>query len=119
MIDDVNSGGHDQSMQETKLNEYNEEVTKLWEKLMALEVLMVDQLEEIIRDFERNMSEMVNNFVEEIQSHFSQMRDLENIQFERLQDVCLNTLEKVMKGEVSDDFPDALRDVSLDIYLTF
>jgi hypothetical protein len=35
----------DQTSQEARLNEYSEEVTKLWEKLMSLEVLMVDQLE--------------------------------------------------------------------------
>lgn len=57
------------------------------------------------------MSEMVNNFVEQIQGLFSQVRDLENIQFERLQELCLTTLEKVIKGEVPDDFPDDLRDV--------
>ena len=57
------------------------------------------------------MSEMVNNFVEQIQGYFSQLRDLENIQFERLQELCLSTLEKVLKGEVNDDFPDDLRDV--------
>jgi hypothetical protein len=57
------------------------------------------------------MSEMVNNFVEQIQGLFSQIRDLENIQFERLQEMCLSTLEKVIKGEVADEFPDELRDV--------
>lgn len=66
---------------------------------------------EIIRDFERNMSEMVNNFVEQIQGFFSQIRDLENVQFERLQELCLTMLEKVIKGEIPDDFPDDLRDV--------
>ena len=100
-------------MQEAKLNEYNDEVNKLWDKLMSLEVQVVDQLEEIIKDFERNLSDMVNNFVEQIQGYFSQVRDLENIQFERLQELCLSTLEKVIKGEVSDDFPDDLRDVKL------
>ena len=35
----------EQSVQESKLNEYTEEVTKLWDKLMSLEVLVVDQLE--------------------------------------------------------------------------
>ena len=66
---------------------------------------------EIIRDFERNMSEMVNNFVEQIQGFFCQIRDLENVQFERLQELCLTMLEKVIKGEIPDDFPDDLRDV--------
>ena len=120
-----------EKLQEAKLNEYNEEVMKLWDKLMSLEVLVVDQLEvwtkfnhdveylflinlfkkEIIKDFERNLSDLVNNFVEQIQGLFSQLRDLENIQFERLQELCLSTLEKVLKGEVTDDFPDDLRDV--------
>ena len=66
---------------------------------------------EIIKDFERNLSDLVNNFVEQIQGLFSQLRDLENIQFERIQELCLSTLEKVLKGEVADDFPDDLRDV--------
>jgi hypothetical protein len=63
------------------------------------------------------MSEMVNNFVEQIQGLFSQIRDLENIQFERLQEMCLSTLEKVIKGEVADEFPDDLRDVRFKILL--
>ncbi len=57
------------------------------------------------------MSDMVNNFVEHIQGLFSQVRELENVQFERLQEICLNTLEKVIKGEVPDEFSDDLRDV--------
>ncbi len=35
----------EQSVQESKLNEYGEEVNKLWEKLMYLEVVVVDQIE--------------------------------------------------------------------------
>ena len=35
----------DQIAQEAKLNDYNSEVTKLWEKLMSLEVQVADQLE--------------------------------------------------------------------------
>ena len=128
------SADEPESNQEAKLNEYSDEVNKLWEKLMYLEVVIVDQIEvrpkkffffffsqinwknhiwkEITRDFERNMSELVTNFVEQIQSLFSQIRDLENIQFERLQELCLTTLEKVVKGEIPDDFSDDLRDVT-------
>lgn len=93
------------------MNEYNDEVNKLWDKLMSLEVQVVDQLEEIIKEFERNLSEMVNNFVEQIQGFFAQLRDLENIHFEKMNELALSTLEKVIKGEVPDDFPDNLRDV--------
>lgn len=102
---------NDQAIQDTKLEEYKDEVGKLWEKLMSLEVQVVDQLEEIIKEFERNLSEMVNNFVEQIQGYFAQLRDLENIQFEKLQELGLSTLERVIKGEEPEDFPDDLRDV--------
>lgn len=80
---------------------------------MANEVQIVDQLEETIKDFERNMSDMVSNFVEHMQGLFGQLRDLENIQFEKLQELCIITLEKVIKNEISDDFPEELRDVSI------
>ena len=60
------------------------------------------------------MSDLVNNFVEQMQGLFSQLRDLENIQFERLQELCIITLEKVMKGEVPEDFPEDLRDLFID-----
>ena len=80
---------------------------------MANEVQIVDQLEETIKEFERNMSDMVNDFVEHVQGLFGQQRDIENIQFEKLQELCMLTLEKVMKNEISDDFPDDLRDVRL------
>jgi len=110
----LNSLGHaeDETNQEQKLNEYGEEVNKLWEKLMYLEVVIVDQIESITSEFERNMSELVTNFVETIQGFFSQIRDLENIQFERLQELCLTMLEKVLKGEVPEDFSDDLKDVT-------
>lgn len=111
ITEELNNSALDQAMQEAKLSEYNDEVNKLWDKLMSLEVQVVDQLEEIIKDFERNLNDMVNNFVEQIQGLFSQLRDLENIQFEKLQELCLSTLERVIKGEVPDDFPDDLRDV--------
>lgn len=112
-ITDELSASSEQGMQEVKLNEYNDEVNKLWEKLMMFEVQIVDQLEETIRDFERNMGDMVNNFVETMQGYFAQIRDLENIQFEKLQELSILTLERVIKNEVNDEFPEDLRDVSL------
>jgi hypothetical protein len=41
------SNSQEQPTQEStgKLNEYNEKVNELWEKLMSLEVQVVDQLE--------------------------------------------------------------------------
>ena len=105
------SSNADPALQDAKLNELNDEVNKLWEKLMALEVQLVDQLEETIREFERNMNDMVGTFNEQMQAFFGQERDLENIQFEKLQELCIVTLEKVIKNDIGDEFPESLRDV--------
>jgi hypothetical protein len=110
IIDELQNSA-EEAVQEGKLNEYSDEVNKLWEKLMSLEVQIVDQLEEIIRDFERNMSDLVSGFVEQVQARFANLRYLESSQFERLQELCIIMLEKVIKNEVGDEFPEDLRDV--------
>ena len=47
--------------------EYRNEVKKLWDALMGLEMQLVDQLEETIKEFERNISDMMSQFVESVQ----------------------------------------------------
>ncbi|KAL7979382.1 hypothetical protein Chor_015406 [Crotalus horridus] len=54
----------DSHMAELKLVEYNDEITKLYETLMSLEMQLVDQLEEVIKDFERNIADLVSIFIE-------------------------------------------------------
>ena len=44
-LNSLSNAAAEQSVQEAKLNEYTDEVNKLWDKLMSLEVLVVDQLE--------------------------------------------------------------------------
>uniref|UniRef100_A0A8D0BYG9 Dynein regulatory complex subunit 3 n=1 Tax=Salvator merianae TaxID=96440 RepID=A0A8D0BYG9_SALMN len=47
-----------------KLSEYNADIAKLVETLMSLEMQLVEQLEEVIKDFERNILDMVSTFIE-------------------------------------------------------
>ena len=42
----------------------------------------------------------------------TQMRELEQIHNEKLQDIAVSTLEKIMKNELPDDLPDDVRMVS-------
>lgn len=42
----------------------------------------------------------------------AQCRDLENHHHEKLLEICINTLEKIVKGELGEDFPDEVRGVS-------
>ena len=97
---------------------------------MGLEMQLVDQIEvrkqfrsefyfwsfspqkDAIKDFERNMSDMVGTFVEAIQGYMSQCRDMENTHHERLMEMAIVAVEKMSKNEFDEDIPDDLRDVS-------
>ncbi|XP_053550963.1 dynein regulatory complex subunit 3 [Bombina bombina] len=92
----------------------NEDILQLTDSLMLLEIQLVDQLEEIIKDYERNISDLVSVFLETVQGLMAQIRDLENHHNETLLDICIKIHEKFMRGEVDDDMSDDLRMLFLD-----
>lgn len=104
----------DQKIVEMKINEYNESTTDLWDSLMGLEMQLVDQLEDVIKDFERNMADMVSTFIENVQGWMAKCRDFENQHHEKLLEMANITLEKVVKNEMDDDIPDDLRELFVD-----
>lgn len=104
----------DSALLDTKVKEYNKEITELWDKLMALELQLVDQFEEIIKDFERNLQDMGSTFIENVQGYLSQCRDLENVHHERMLEIAIVTLEKVVKNELDDEISDDLRNLFVD-----
>ncbi|KAM9044425.1 dynein regulatory complex subunit 3 isoform 4-T8 [Megaptera novaeangliae] len=53
---------------EIKMAEYSEDITELANVLMTLEMQLVEQLEETINMFERNIIDLVGLFVENVQS---------------------------------------------------
>lgn len=57
----------DASVLEGKMSEYHAEVNRIWDALMGYEMQLVDQLEETIKDFERNLADMMTTFVEYVQ----------------------------------------------------
>lgn len=105
---------NDQSHMETLMKEIVEEIRKLWDTLMGLEMELVDQLEDTIKDFERNMADLVTAFVEHVQGLMTQLRDLENAHHEKTSDIAVVTLEKLMKNELEEDLPDDLRMLFVD-----
>ena len=58
------------------------------------------------------MADMVGSFIETVQGHTTTMRDLENNHHQKLEEIAISTLEKVVKNELDDEVPDDLRDVS-------
>ncbi|XP_026560195.1 dynein regulatory complex subunit 3 [Pseudonaja textilis] len=113
MIEDIQNLA-DSQMAELKLVEYNDEITKLYETLMSLEMQLVDQLEEVIKDFERNILDLVSIFIENEQGLMAQCRDLENHHHEKLLETAINTLEKIVKSEYDEEMPDEVRMLFVD-----
>ncbi|XP_043759981.1 dynein regulatory complex subunit 3 [Cervus elaphus] len=99
---------------ETKIVEHSEDITALLNVLMTLEMQLVEQLEETINMFERNIIDLVGLFVENVQSLMAQCRDLENHHHEKLLEIAINILEKIVKGEMDEDLPDDLRSLFID-----
>lgn len=104
----------DSQMLDTLLSEYGDETTKLWDTLMGLELQLVDQLEDTIKEFERNLADMVAGFVEKVQGLISQIRDFENAHHEKQLEIAIITLEKYVKNELDDELPEDLRSLLVD-----
>ncbi|KAF7661303.1 hypothetical protein LDENG_00264550 [Lucifuga dentata] len=49
---------------EAKLTQYKDEIDQVCDTLMRMELRLVIQLEDVIKRFDRNISEMVGNFIE-------------------------------------------------------
>jgi len=104
----------DSTVIEKKIGEINNEITAMWTALMGYEMQLVDQLEDTIRDFERNFADMVTTFVEQVQGFITQCRELENAHNEKLSDIAVVTLEKYMKNELEEELPEELRNIFVD-----
>ncbi|KAB5553906.1 hypothetical protein PHYPO_G00044060 [Pangasianodon hypophthalmus] len=74
------------------------EIMQIRDTLLTLELQLVAQLEDIIKDFERNITDMC--------------RDLENHHHEKVLDIAVATLDRVAKNELEEDLPD-------DVHLLF
>ena len=65
------------------------------------------------KEFERNLAELVTLFIETVQGHLAQCRELENQHHEKMLEVAAMTLEKVVKNEMDEEIPDDLREVGV------
>ncbi|XP_011503446.1 PREDICTED: leucine-rich repeat-containing protein 48-like [Ceratosolen solmsi marchali] len=64
--------------------EFHDYTNTIWAKLMYDETLIHDQIDEMSKIFEINISDMVTSFLECAQDYFSQLRSLETEYFETL-----------------------------------
>ncbi|XP_009284731.1 dynein regulatory complex subunit 3 [Aptenodytes patagonicus] len=99
---------------ESKRAKYKEDILQLSEALMTLEMLIADQLEELIKDFKRNIAVIASTFIENVKGMMTQCRDLENRYHEKLLEISITTLEKSVKNELDEDLPADVRMLLVD-----
>ncbi|XP_038676526.1 dynein regulatory complex subunit 3 isoform X1 [Scyliorhinus canicula] len=99
---------------ETMIKNFRAEIDQLWSKLMNLEMQLVDQLEETMRDFERNISEIVSTYVENVQALIAHCRDLENHHNENMLEIAMSSYDKMGKNEGEEEMPEELRALFVD-----
>ena len=76
-------------------------------------IFLTFAFQEVIKDFERNMQDLVSVFLENVQAFLTQAREHENAHNEKMMECASSTLEKAAKNELDEDMPDDLKLVSL------
>ncbi|NXR11303.1 DRC3 protein, partial [Semnornis frantzii] len=101
---------------ESKRAESKKDILQLSEALMTLEMLLADQLEELIKDFKRNIDDIASTFIENVKGIYPlpRCRDLEDHHHERLLEISITTLEKLVKNELEEDLPDDVKTLLVD-----
>ncbi|KFQ50092.1 Leucine-rich repeat-containing protein 48, partial [Pelecanus crispus] len=112
---------------ESKRAEYQKDILQLSEALMTLEMQIADQLEELIKDFKGNIAVIASTFIENIKGKYpfdtfsltifctmTQCRDLENGHHEKLLEISITTVEKLVKNELDEDLSADVRMLLVD-----
>uniref|UniRef100_A0A8C0JCH1 Dynein regulatory complex subunit 3 n=1 Tax=Chelonoidis abingdonii TaxID=106734 RepID=A0A8C0JCH1_CHEAB len=95
---------------DSKLVKYNEDITQLSDTLMTLEMQTVDQLEVRQGDISRLLKCHCSFLCFLTFFHtMAQCRDLENHHHEKLLEIAITTLEKIVKSEFDEEMPDDVR----------
>jgi hypothetical protein len=85
--------------------------TELSNFLMSAEMIIVEQLEEVFKEFERNYIELCSSCNEFGQSSFARLRELENDHQEKFSETINALCDRFSKGDL-DDVDDDVRDVN-------
>lgn len=93
------------------IKELNDSTQILSNFLMAAEMAVVEQFEDVLKEFERNYTEQCNAISECGQIAFGRLRELESQHFEKFTETVMVLYDKFNKGDI-DDVEDDIRDVT-------
>ncbi|ORX37504.1 outer arm dynein light chain 1 [Piromyces finnis] len=83
-------------------------------ELMALEMTIVEQFEEILREYEKNLQELFNSMLECGQTNMARIRELENNYFERYTECIMSAYDRIHKSDMDSIENDDLRELISD-----
>ncbi|KAJ3287744.1 Dynein regulatory complex subunit 3 [Borealophlyctis nickersoniae] len=89
------------------------ETASLSDTLISHELTLVEQFEDVIKEFERNYTELCSGINEYGTTSFARLRELENEFHERFSEVILAAYDRFNKGDM-EDMEDELRDLMSD-----
>ena len=92
----------DPSNAETKTAPLRQSNLELKDKLMDLELDIVEALEQLYKDFDNNYIALVEQNKINYNTYFTQLRDLENAWFEAVTGQAMQHLEQYQAGELED-----------------
>ncbi|KAJ3107631.1 Dynein regulatory complex subunit 3 [Phlyctochytrium planicorne] len=95
------------------VKQLKDETSELSDKLVGLEMQLVEQCEDVIKEFERNYTELCTGINEYGQTAFARLRELENEHHEKFSETVLAAFERFNKGD-NEDADDELRDIMSD-----
>jgi hypothetical protein len=78
--------------------------------LMGAEMFIVEQFEEVLKEFERNYLELCSACNEFGQSSFARLRDIENEHQEKFTEAIIQMCDRFNKGDM-EEVDDEIRDV--------
>ncbi|KAJ3041156.1 Dynein regulatory complex subunit 3 [Rhizophlyctis rosea] len=84
------------------LHQLKSSLSQLSDFLLSSELTLVEQFEDVVKEFERNYTELSGGINEYAASSFARLRELENEWHERLSEVVLGAYERVAKGDVEE-----------------
>jgi hypothetical protein len=85
---------------------------KLFNFLMGLEISLVEQLEDVIKEFEQNYGQMTSQAVDYSRAAFARCREIENEYNERATEAVLSSFDRLIKMDL-DELDEQTRDVSV------
>ncbi|XP_072771939.1 dynein regulatory complex subunit 3 isoform X2 [Nerophis lumbriciformis] len=104
----------DAKERKSQVDNCHKEINLLCYNLMTVEFQLYSHMEETIRKFDNNISEMTSSFSETAQGIFVHCRELEESHHKSIQQIANTTVEMVAKGESEDELPDDVRMLFLD-----